>query len=108
MSPRPLLPTPSLMVLARPALALAGVESDVGHEFFGPLEAAHVANNGQQREGIDEAHAEHLQAAQHHGLRAHLGSDEPVEALAALFAGIQIAEVLGKDLAFAGATSPVV
>ena len=95
-------------VLARPALALAGVESDVGHEFFGPLEAAHVANNGQEREGVDEAHAEHLHGAQHHGLRAHLGSDEPVEALAALFAGIQIAEVLGKDLAFAWATSPVV
>ena len=47
-------------VLARPALALAGVEPNVGHEFFGPLEAAHVANNGQQREGVDEAHAEHL------------------------------------------------
>ena len=40
-------------ILAPPALALAGVESDVGHEFFGPLEAAHVANNGQQREGVD-------------------------------------------------------
>ena len=56
-------------VLARSALALAGVESDVSHEFFGPLEAAHVANNGQQRKGVDEAHAEHLHRAQHQGLR---------------------------------------
>ena len=32
---------------ARPALALAGVEPDIGHELFGPLEAAHVTNNGQ-------------------------------------------------------------
>ena len=32
-------------VLARPALALAGVEPNVGDEFFGPLEAAHIANN---------------------------------------------------------------
>ena len=38
-----------------------------------------------------EAYAEHLHGAQHHGLRAHLGSDEPVEALAALFAEIEIA-----------------
>ena len=46
-------------------------------------------------------------AAQHHGLRAHLGSDEPVEALAALFAGIQIAEVLGKDLPLHGRPVPL-
>jgi len=72
-------------VLARSALALAGIEPDVGHEFFRPLEAAHVANNGQQREGIDQAHPEYVQAAQHHGLPTHFGSDEPVEALAALF-----------------------
>ena len=89
-------------VLARSALALAGIEPDVGHEFFGPLEAAHVANNGQQREGIDQAHPEYVQAAQHHGLPTHFGSDEPVEALAALFRGIQIAEVLGNDLPLHG------
>ncbi len=88
-------------------MALAGIEPDGGHEFFGPLEAAHVANNGQEREGVDEAYAEHLHRAQHQGLSAHLGSDEPVEALAALFAGLQIAEVLGKDLALQG-TSRVV
>ena len=89
-------------VFAAPALALAGIEPDVGHEFFGPLETAHVANNGQECEGVDEAYAEHLHRAQHQGLSAHLGSDEPVEALAALFAGIQIAEVFGKDLALQG------
>jgi hypothetical protein len=94
-------------VLARPTLALAGVEPNVGDEFFGALEAVHVANNGQQREGVDEAHAEHPQAAQHHGFRAHLGSDEPVEALAALFAGIQIAKVLGKDLPLHGRPVPL-
>jgi hypothetical protein len=82
-------------VLARSALALAGIEPDVGHEFFGPFEAAHVANNGQECEGVDKAHAEYIQAAQHHGLRTHFGSDESVEALAALFTGIQIAKELG-------------
>ena len=89
-------------VLTHSALALAGVEPDVGHEFFGPFEAAHVANNGQEREGVDQAHAQHVEAAQHHGLRTHFESDEPVEALAALFRGIQIAEVLGKDLPLHG------
>ena len=58
-------------VLARSALALAGVEPDVGHEFFRSFKAAHVANNGQEREGVDQAHASTLMAAQHHGLRAH-------------------------------------
>ena len=108
MSPRPLFTHAEFDVLARPALALAGVEPNVGDEFFGPLEAAHIANNGQEREGVDEAHAEHLHGAQHQGLRAHLGSNEPVEALAALFAGIEIAEVLGKDLALQGGPVPVV
>ena len=107
MSPRPSFAHAEFDVLARPALALAGVESDVGHEFFGPLEAAHVANNSQEREGVDEAYAEHLHGAQHHGLRAHPGSDEPVEALAALFADIEIAEVLGKDLALQGRPVPL-
>jgi hypothetical protein len=64
MFPRPLLPTPSLMFLACPAFALAGVEPDVGHEFFGALLAAHVPDDGQQRKGADETHAEHVHAAQ--------------------------------------------
>jgi hypothetical protein len=89
-------------VLARSALSLAGVEPDVGDEFFGPLEAAHVANNGQEGKGVDKAYAEYFQAAQHHGLCAHFESDEPVETLAALFAEIEIAEVLGKDLPLHG------
>ena len=50
-------------VLTHSALALAGVEPDVGHEFFGPFEAAHVANNGQEREGVDQAHAQYVEAA---------------------------------------------
>jgi Transaldolase/Fructose-6-phosphate aldolase len=46
---------PEFDVLARPALALAGVKPNVGHEFFRALEAAHIANNRQQRKGADEA-----------------------------------------------------
>ena len=94
-------------VLTRPTLALAGVEPNVGDEFFGALEAAYVPDDGQQRKGADQTHAEHVHAAQHQGLRAHLGSDEPVEALAALFADIQIAEVLGKDLPLHGRPVPL-
>ena len=47
-------------VLARSALALAGVEPDVGYQFFGPLAAAHVATNGQECEGVDKAHADYI------------------------------------------------
>jgi hypothetical protein len=97
-------PRPEFDILAHSALALAEVEPDVGHEFFGPLEAAHLTNNGQERGGVDEAHAEDLQAAQHHGLRAHLGSNEPVEALAALFGRIRARQ----GYPFAWATNPVV
>ena len=95
------------MFLPVPLWRWPGLSPDVGYEFFGPLEAAHVANNGQERESVDEAHAEHLHGAQHHVVAAHPGSDETVEALAALFAGIQIAEVLGKDLLLHGRPVPL-
>ena len=41
----------------------------------------------------------HLNGAQHHKFHGHLGSDEPVDALAMLFGHVQIGEVLGEDLA---------
>ena len=79
------------------ALALAGVEADVGDEFFGAVEASDVANDGHQCKGADDADAEDFHAAHHGGVGAHFDGDEAVEAFAAFFGFGDVVEVLGEE-----------
>ena len=88
-------------------MALAGVGPDVSHQFFRALETAHVADDGRERKGVNQAYAEHLHCAEHQGLAADLRGDESLETLATLFRGIQIAEVLGEDLFLDGRPVPL-
>ena len=85
-------------ILAFAALALTGIEPDVGHELLGTVEAPDVADDSQQRKGAHDAHAEHLHAAHHLGIVGHLCGDQAVKPLASLFGLSDIGKVLVEDL----------
>ena len=85
-------------VFAFAALALAGVESDVGDEFLGTVEAPYVANDGQQGKRADDAHAEDFHAAHHRGIDGYLGGNEAIEPFAAFLGLRDIGEMLGEDV----------
>ena len=77
---------PQADVFAFAALALAGVESDVGDEFLGTVEAPDVANDGQQGKRADDVHAEDFHATHHLGIDGHLGGNEAIKPFAAFLA----------------------
>ena len=96
---------PQADVFAFAALALAGVEADVGDEFFGTVEAPYVANDGHQGKRTDDAHAEDFHATHHLGIGGHLGGNQAIEPFAAFLGLRDIGEMLGEDVFFATRTS---
>jgi hypothetical protein len=85
-------------VFAFAALALAEVESDVGDEFLGTVEAPYVANDGQQGKRADDAHAEDFHAAHHRGIDGYLGDNEAIKPFAAFLGLRDIGEMLGEGV----------
>jgi len=89
---------PQADVFAFAALTLAGVESDIGHEFLGTVEAPDVANDGQQGKRAHNAHAEDFHATHHLGIGGYLGCNEAIEPFAAFLGLRDVGEMLGEDV----------
>ena len=89
---------PQADVFAFAALALPGVEADVGDEFLGAVEAPDVANDGQQGKRAHDADAEDFHAAHHRGIVGYLGGNEAIEPFAAFLGLRDVGEVLGEDV----------
>jgi hypothetical protein len=85
-------------IFAFAALALAGVQADVGDEFLGTVEAPDIANDGQQGKRADDAYAEDFHAAHHLGIGGHLGGNQAIKPFAALFGLRDVGEMLGEDV----------
>ncbi len=94
-------------VLVFAALALAGVEPDVGDEALGAVEAPDVADDGQEGEGVDDSDAEHFHAAHHGGVVAHCLADELVEAFAACAGLLDGTEVFVEEAVLQGCPLPL-
>jgi hypothetical protein len=86
------------IAIASAALALAGVESDVGEEFLGTVEARDVASKGEQGKCADDAHAEDFHATHHLGIAFHLGGNQAIEPFAAFLGLRDIGKILIEPL----------
>ena len=95
--------SPSAMTYADPLVfvvstALAPrVKSEVSHQLFRTSKAAHIADNRQQGKGVDLANAQHLHAAQHQRLLAHLLANHAQQTLAPRSLVGDVAEIAGKQ-----------
>ncbi len=87
---------------AASALALAGVEADVGDELGGSLEAPDVADDGKKGEGVDQADAEEFHATEHEGFGADLLADKAQESFAPCGVVAKGLEMIGQEIAQEG------
>ena len=87
---------------AASALALTGVEADVGDELGGSFKAPDVADDGKKGEGVDQADAEEFHATEHEGFGADLLADEAQEGFAPCGVVAKGLEMIGQEVALEG------
>ena len=85
-----------------PALSSSGIESSVGDELGGIIEAPHVTDGRQQRERVDQPDSEHLHAAKHERFGTDLAGNEPEATFPPLGLVIEVGEFGFKDLGLQG------